>query len=189
MKLQLMLINFILIAFVINANAQQQQQQTTKRPAYGYYNNRLFTTRHRILKSHKEPDQLFFGMLKLIKIWFISIFLLYFEGFFPLWSAILVGLTGVCLFISLIGITCYLAGCRNPHRRFTFKKDDSILKQQFDLPMSNDDYVSMSMIESMDKNSSKLFSDSRLISTEYDYEINTKIYDKMKKKRFLKDNL
>lgn len=68
MKLQLMLINFILIAFVINANAQQQQQQTTKRPAYGYYNNRLFTTRHRILKSHKEPDQLFFGMLKLIKI-------------------------------------------------------------------------------------------------------------------------
>jgi hypothetical protein len=74
-----------------------------------------------------------------------------------------------------------------------FKKDDSILKQQFELPMSNDDYVSMSMIETMDKHSNKLFSDSRLISTEYDYEINPKIYEKnyekIKKKRFLMDNL
>ncbi len=59
--------------------------------------------------------------------------------------------------------------------------------------MSNDDYVSMSMIENMDKHSNKLFADSRLISTEYEYEISSqsskKTYDKIKKKRFLMDNL
>ena len=74
-----------------------------------------------------------------------------------------------------------------------FKKDDSILKQQFELPMSSDDYVSMSMIENMDKHSNKLFADARLISTEYEYEMGSqsskKTYDKIKKKRFLMDNL
>jgi hypothetical protein len=55
----LILSNFALITFyALNINAEHP---TTKRPVYGYYNNRQFTTRHRIFSNHKEPDQLFFG--------------------------------------------------------------------------------------------------------------------------------
>lgn len=194
MKLFLIACLILIMHLVHNVNSQPNNQQaTSKRPQmYGYLYNRQFTTRHRTLKNHRQ-DQLFFGeiseqhLIQLIQNSFLNINYIY-KGFFPIWSAILVGVTGVCLFISLLAISCYLAGCRNPHKRLMLKKDDSILRQEFELPMSNDDYVSMSMIESMEKQSNKLFSDSRLIS-EYDYELNSKIYDKMKKKRFLKDNL
>ena len=72
------------------------------------------------------------------------------------------------------------------------KKNASLIQQQLQFEIeSNDDYVSMSMIDPIDSNNSKLFSGSRLMTVpEYEESIYaSKEYEKMRKKRFLKDHL
>jgi hypothetical protein len=58
MNLFLISIHFILFTAIIYVS---NGQTSTKRPQYGFYNNRQFTTKKRIVHSSKEPDELFFG--------------------------------------------------------------------------------------------------------------------------------
>ena len=138
-----------------------------------------------------------------------------FLGFFPLWSAILVGLTCFCLLISLIALICHYTGCRNPRNTYLKEKkvNRALMKQQLEMDFAvepNDDYVSVTMMDQItaDNQSQRLFSSSRLMPQinvpEYDLDASTvyskyenrtfenkyeKDYEKQRKKRFLKEHL
>jgi hypothetical protein len=159
-------------------------------PAYGsaeWYLQRyqLQNTSPRPKTNPKDPDNLFFG-------------------FFPFWSALLVGLTCTCLLISLVGLACHLAGLRNPRTTYIKEKNlnKALMKQQLEFEIDcnlEDDYVSMTMMDNLNENGSglntnKLFAGSRLITVqEYDDGQSSlyvsKEYEKARKKRFLRDHL
>ncbi|CAF0758017.1 unnamed protein product [Brachionus calyciflorus] len=116
----------------------------------------------------------------------------FFLGFFPIWSAILIGLTGFCLFVSLIGLCCWLIGLNNPRR--VMKEQNNKYKKQLQKEQEmqqeylEDQYyddISMRMIDTIDKHGPNLFADAKLV-TEFDYE--SKIYME-KKKKFMRDHL
>ena len=88
------------------------------------------------VNSRKDPDSLFFGMglfymtsIEPEQIRALTCFGIL-KGFFPVWSAILVGLTGFCFFIMLIGVLCHLAGCLSPKRKHN-KKNKQLLNPYY----------------------------------------------------------
>lgn len=93
-------------------------------------------------------------------------------------------------------MVCYCLGLRNPRNVYIKEKEISknLLKQQleYELDNSNEDYVSMSIMDNLNENSRNLFSSSRLMTVpEYDTQsiYTNKDYEKARKKRFLKDHL
>ena len=110
-------------------------------------------------------------------------------GFFPIWSAILVALTACCLFVSIMGVMCWLAGFVNPRRQMASSstKDAFHMRhsQQIEDTFSQHEYddISVRMLDTYEKsNASHLFNDSKLIG-EYDADY------KLKKKMFLREHL
>jgi hypothetical protein len=96
--------------------------------------------------------------------------------------------------MSLFGLICFYLGCRNPRNVYLKEKNQNkLIKQQLEFEIaSNDDYVSMSMIDPIESNNSnKLFSGSRLMTVpEYEESLySSKEHEKMRKKRFLRDHL
>lgn len=94
----------------------------------------------------------------------------------------MVALTSFCLVLALIGTFCWLLGCNNPRR--VLEKEASMLREQQEQDIEEQFYddISMRMLDTLDKNHSSLFNDSRLVS---EYEIDSKL----KKKKFRSDHL
>lgn len=63
------------------------------------------------------------------------------KGFFPIWSAILVCLTGFCLIVMLLGFVCYAAGCENPRKRYLKKKRDASMTNPYYTPADRSIYM------------------------------------------------
>jgi uncharacterized protein (DUF58 family) len=67
-------------------------------------------------------------------------------GFFPIWSAFLAGLAGICLVISLAGLVCHSLGLRNP--RFQLKRHiDKARKYDIEQKIHLDELISMNYVE------------------------------------------
>ncbi|RMZ94654.1 hypothetical protein BpHYR1_005409 [Brachionus plicatilis] len=139
-----------------------------------YFLTYRYSTTTQASTPRHDPDSLFFG-------------------FFPIWSAILVALTGFCLFVSLIGVCCWIVGLKNPRTllheeakkcRKKIEKEQQI--KEFLAEEQFYDDISMRMLDSMDKNASISYASAKLI-TESEYE--SKIYVENKKKRFMRDHL
>ncbi len=182
-----------LLLVIISSNVQAGVGSYFKEPAPAYGSPEWYLQRYKLENTSrrtkinpKDPDNLFFG-------------------FFPLWSALLVGLTCTCLLISIVGLACHLAGLRNPRNTYLKEKNlnKALMKQQLEFEAEfnlDDDYVSMTMMDNLNEssggmNTNKLFAGSRLITVP-EYEDNSqsstyvsKEYEKARKKRFLRDHL
>lgn len=156
-----------------------------------------YSTTSRMTATKEDPDSYFFGMKKKKGILFSWIFIFsnifVWIGFFPIWSAILVCMTGFCLFVSLVGSLCWLVGCTNPRNQMRFESQ-KLKKQQQDqeIVMMEEqlyDDISVRMIDNtLDRvvDNSTLFSNSRLIS---EFDTDSKYFIEAKKKKFMRDHL
>lgn len=141
-----------------------------------------YTTTTRNMATKSDPDSFFYG-------------------FFPLWSAVCVCLTIVCLLVSLVGLLCWGAGCSNPRRewyeenRRLKRKHEQIEKEMIiDSPPVileeyYDDIASVRIVESAVEKintTSSLLNESRVMS---ESEVENKALIMAKKKRFMRDHL
>jgi hypothetical protein len=102
-------------------------------------------------------------------------------------------MTGFCLFVSLVGSLCWLAGCTNPRNQMRLESQ-KLKKQQQDqeIVMMEEqlyDDISVRMIDNtLDRvvDNSTLFSNSRLIS---EFDTDSKYFIEAKKKKFMRDHL
>jgi hypothetical protein len=178
----------VMFAVFYKVNSEYQQYQppiVNPRFPYGVPLDYRITTSSKKPVEHRDPDSLWLGKnkLNLNHFYFLNFMKENFTlaGFFPIWSAVLVLLTGFCLLISLVGVFCWLIGMINPRRQLL--KEASIIKaQQEEQYEQYYDDISMKMIDPIDQNNSTLFSNSRLMS---DYGVSDPI---LNKKIFLKDN-
>jgi hypothetical protein len=73
-----------------------------------------------------------------------SFYLLFYKGFFPIWSAILVCVALIFLLIAIGGIIGYWFGCRNPHREFIKRRKEKAKLYKDSL---RDEYASLGMMD------------------------------------------